>query len=674
MKKFDVITVDLSGRNLVEASAGTGKTFSIAFMALRLVLEQNMPINKILMVTFTNNATAELEARLRLFTRKAYAAACGNPSDEEMINDLVAGAILKLGARKVRNRLEEAILLLDETAVLTFHGFCQRTLGEFAFETNQIYKAELLESTGALVLDGVNDFWRKEITGLSEAVLNLVVFATGGLSRAMLVTAVYSALDKKNYLSGEADLSIVNDLETCWNDSLKMLEGFEEYVERRIDNGLTQKRADTWKGHFRRLDAKDFMIKLVGNSSDYVIEVFSDYSNQFNELFRLKQATINNIIAQAIKEVVPTVISSIKVDNYVTFDELISNIHKSIVTNAQPDLIKGLRDKYRVAFLDEFQDTDRLQYEIFDKLFDGHGTLFYIGDPKQSIYGWRKADIKTYFQAVKGVPEKNRFTMTTNYRSSENYVASLNRFFYPEDKFDTFVFEDSEEDGFAYEQVNAQKGSCSISLGADSLKPLNIYDGYEKDAVIISDAVNVVLGLLSKGTIDGSKIECNDISILVRTGWQGKEFKKQLQRVGVPSVMISDDKIFASAEAAELLAVLETIHDVSWKGINKALLNSFTGFDSEEILQLDNEQELLRFKKYYQTWKEQGIYATLLKYIDDYNVKYVLLGQEDTSGERTLANLYQLMEILQEAESSKSYAPSELIRFLSRKNNGEEGS
>src|SRR4051794_25400361 len=143
-KNFNASSVPLQGSNLIEASAGTGKTYSIAIMVLRLVLEKKISIKEILMVTFTKAAVAELEERIRLFIRQAHKASLGSAIADPTISELVDGAFNSTSKADVQQRLKDAVLFLDETAVLTIHSFCQQTLTEFAFETNQLFGSDTL--------------------------------------------------------------------------------------------------------------------------------------------------------------------------------------------------------------------------------------------------------------------------------------------------------------------------------------------------------------------------------------------------------------------------------------------------------------------------------------------------------------------------------------------------
>src|SRR5919112_939650 len=163
IKPFNASTVPLNSDNLIEASAGTGKTYSIAVMVLRIILEKKISVKEILMVTFTKAAVAELEERIRLFIREAHKVSLEKQISDVAITELVEQAVKESSRNEVQQLLKEAVLFLDETSVLTIHGFCQQTLTEFAFETNQLFGAETLNDIASLIESEVNKFWRENI-------------------------------------------------------------------------------------------------------------------------------------------------------------------------------------------------------------------------------------------------------------------------------------------------------------------------------------------------------------------------------------------------------------------------------------------------------------------------------------------------------------------------------
>jgi exodeoxyribonuclease V beta subunit len=274
VKQFDAKEVLLQGSNLIEASAGTGKTYSIAILALRLVMEKNIPIQEILMVTFTKAAVAELETRVRLFIRLAHMACVGQTIDDDKINDLVKQSILEFGRPEVERRLKTAILFLDETSINTIHGFCQRTLNEYAFETNQIFgsgatsEVELNEVLEA----SVNQFWRKEITCLERELLrhlevgfkreDLKEFAKNVLGGQVLVVAEPYELDFLEPSKQQQLIAYLTEFETAIE---AVISEAKAYVDTNYDELMDKVLADTYakKDFPEWLDNADELFKNV---------------------------------------------------------------------------------------------------------------------------------------------------------------------------------------------------------------------------------------------------------------------------------------------------------------------------------------------------------------------------------------------------------------------------
>ncbi|WP_447642172.1 UvrD-helicase domain-containing protein [Paracnuella aquatica] len=183
------MSVPLEGSNLIEASAGTGKTFSIAILVLRLLLRScaqteksrdgAIYINQILMVTFTTAAVAELESRIRkyLYVAEKYATGAIDEQDNIRAEHPMIAQIVEEAKRNapasdhVRQHLKDNLLLLDESNIMTIHSFCQSTLNEFAIETNQLFGVELFTETDRLIDIELNRFWRKYITTLDTTII-----------------------------------------------------------------------------------------------------------------------------------------------------------------------------------------------------------------------------------------------------------------------------------------------------------------------------------------------------------------------------------------------------------------------------------------------------------------------------------------------------------------------
>ena len=691
-KEFNAATVPLEASNLIEASAGTGKTYSIAILVLRLVLEKQLPIKSILMVTFTKAAVAELEERVRLFIRTAYKASLGKAIHDPNIDQLVKKAIANAGSKElVQQTLREAVLFLDETSVLTIHGFCQQTLLEFAFETNQLFGVELVPDISPFLEAALNHFWRRHVTTMNSGLLEKIW--EGGM-KWNIQKLLQEHLSGKHYLGFEEkkDYAITTAMQKKW---LKELAGLDE-KERQLQEELLA----YIKTHRKRLTtaceentyAKRSLLALIGTPAEfvqvihskrtvgYIIKLFPDILAKldvFNKVSEEKGQILKQIRQQlnglAIKEVGETIRLFKERNNILGYDDLIDNLHTALVKRDNPGLESVLRKKYKAVFIDEFQDTDRQQYEIFNKAFSQNTILFYIGDPKQSIYGWRKADIFTYFQARNGVREV--YSMNQNFRSSAGYIEAMNRFFLPSEGFDTFFF-NGESDAIEYIPVESPEENTKGGFYKNSIPevPVSIRilprdEIASTAAALVSDLLRDKDYQLKKGK-DHRSLLPSDIGVLVRTKREGMEMKAALSRLGIPAVTLDDSKVLQSEEARYLLYLLEAIEDPSRNSINRALLSPFTGYTIDDVLLLDDEAVLTFFSKYRTRGHADGIYTALMDFMTDFGVRYVLLRAHTEDGERIITNYMQLAELVHQTESRKSLSMLEVISWLRRSIDG----
>ena len=684
---FDAATVALQGTNLIEASAGTGKTYSIAIMAVRLIIEKKLSVKEILMVTFTNAAVAELEERIRLFIRQAYQVSLGQSIDNDTITTLVKSCA---DEAITKTALRDAVLFLDETSVLTIHSFCQKTLNEFAFETNQLFGADTVNDMGRIIESEVNKYWREQITILPTVLLAQLI--TLGLSRQSIQKVVaehisgkrYFVYDHtKNYTVSQQDYpAMITLIEEIQLQNKTNAESLTQYVK---DNKAQIKATCT-----ADKSAKKYFLPLIDeptlfidsivekrDKSKYVKQIFSDILSLIDEQ-AAKQNENNNklqiILSSWINFAIQYTIKGIEAyklrTNQMSFDDMIVKLHNALVVKQNDTLILALQNKYKAVYIDEFQDTDRLQYELFDKAFGSDTILFYIGDPKQSIYAWRKADMATYFAASDAV--SNLYSMNENFRSSAPMIAAMNYFFKPTADFDTFYFNGANH-AINYIAVASPTNNTKGVLyqHAAVAKPITITTQANNKNIEANVALHVVellqnnkYQILQNNT--QRNIIISDIGILVKTHKQGYAIKAALHAYGIPAITIGDDKVLKSAEAEGLYYLLAACYDISQANINRALYSSFTRFSKQAIAQLDDEVTLHLFKKYKTKWQQAGIYTALIEFISDFNVQINLLQNNTLNGERVMANLIHLIELLHKIQTTKQMAPLELLSWLRR--------
>ena len=676
----------LEGSNLIEASAGTGKTYSVALLFLRLVIEKGITANRILTVTFTKAAAAEMAARIRFFLMLALGKAWGEEIDNSDIAAIVQKHLRNNSSSELEGRLNQALVQLDEASIQTIHSFCQESLATFAFETGQAYGLELKEDLSGIVSAYVDEFWRNDITGLAQEAFEEW---EGQLKVDFFRGLVKNIFGGKEYFFPEAQTMTP-----------------EQYLaeKRQFERHLSENKRD-YTGKIKSVviprftdKPKEKVIEMLDNPQEfsawrrkvqkdnkpaYAIELFQQVFSELVDMDRRLEVSHENVVHhlawKCINYVRVQIVRHLQENHLLTYDDMIGKLHKAVMADDNESLRDQLSKKYDAVFIDEFQDTDKLQYEIYDKLYGDDKILFYIGDPKQSIFGWRKADLNVYFRAAEKVGQDNQYTMRTNYRSSWNYVEAMNHFFGGEtDHFLTGTHEtqqvesgDPQRQRIKYIKVkSAQKESrpgLENHLSGNPIKPLEIFIAENQDEIKdrFIELVKAILGGLVN--LNGVPVKPSDIGVLVRKNEEGTDFKKRLAREGVKAVTVDDANVFKSAEAEELLHVLESVLDITWKGVNKALFNSFTGLTPEKLITKDDNLLIDRFKHYQQVWIQDGVFKMMREYMQDFAVVANLTDIKNGLGLRHLTNLNQLLELLQEAEFRNELNPSGLLAYMQRK-------
>ncbi|MFT4203757.1 MAG: UvrD-helicase domain-containing protein [Chitinophagaceae bacterium] len=707
-QQFDVMQAQLRGSNLIEASAGTGKTFSIAVLVLRLLLRRYgdeekdaVSVNQILMVTFTTAAVAELESRIRKYVYLAAQYASANANDKEEIREelpMIAAIVDKAMAYanqsnrvgEVQQTLKDNLLLLDESNVMTIHSFCQSTLNEFAMETNQLFGVELFTESDKLIETELNRFWRKHITTLDMDIIRTLDLEKKRTELRELVTA---HLGGKHYAfyETEKDYSLTN-LNEHWHAILTLLELEKEMAFKEIESLFyALPIADSINASGAVKKSKEKYLTVLDNLSAF-IEVYSDDGSKVKDALPEELKTlIDDFIAKygniesysqrlffkevnclAIQEITNGYRQFLSANNFVTYDDLIGKLHKAVSNENPyaPHLKQKLNEKYKAVFVDEFQDTDRQQYDIFFETFAQQGILFLIGDPKQSIYGWRKADMQTYFKARESVDTV--YQMNINYRSSKTAIVEMNRFFKPSEDFDTFYFQDKKE-RIDYIKVAAPEDSTKgcFTYAQEPCSGMKLYEATNKS--ILPDAVAALtLQLLSDKNyrLKDREISPADIGILVRTNAQAMQIKTALSAKNIPSVVVNEDKVLQSEEAYAMLYLLQAVDRPSLSKINRFLMSRLLGYGYQQLLLVDDNKVLDCFQELHATWTANGTYPMLFQFANMFTLEEKWT--EKTDGERVLTNFFHITELLHRMEKRNNFSPEELIVWLRRSIDGQE--
>lgn len=700
---FDPLTVSLEGSNLIEASAGTGKTYSIAIMTLRLIVEKKTPIRKILMVTFTKAAVAELELRVRSFVRQALKVSRGQAIGDKTIEAMVRRQMTGGREQEVRDLLTAAQVMLDETSVMTIHSFCQKVLREYSFETGQVFGAKTLtpEEFGQISSEAFREFWRQHITTLHVKILERLLVHEENFNRKTIYEIVQDGISGKilalsepipiGFLSQPWQLALAEDTNTS-----KQL---QETLRKQITDDLTTNRdaylisiarnKSATKAYHKILtdgDWEKLTNALLKTNNEYPRNLFPnlmeivDRLNAVIAAQKLSMKVLLNLIAKTAFLAVNMVVDQRKErTGHITFDDMIKLVHAAVCTGASREALRNhLRHTYDAVFIDEFQDTDRQQYHIFETLFGQANILFYIGDPKQSIYAWRKADVFTYFDARASV--QHLHLMNVNHRSTEEFLEAMNGFFKPTKDFDTFHYKDNQS-AIEYLPVSTPNPNTRGTLlyeGAPVTHSLRISSHKNKKQLIagLSDIMKELMlsgkySILPQGSATAEAIIPNDIGILVRTNKEGRAVKELLTQLKIPAITIDDSRIFASAEALDLYYVMIAVNEISRANINRALFTHLGGFDKERLLCSDEDDILKRFRKYQETWKSDGVYVMLRCFLADRGIDRLFEDPDLRNPERMASNILQLVEIMHKVSLQKRYDPSEQIQWFKKGIDGD---
>src|SRR5581483_8825139 len=367
--------------------------------------------------------------------------------------------------------------------------------------------------------------------------------------------------------------------------------------------------------------------------------------------------------------------------NTVTFDDLILRLRDALKSPAGERLAAAVSAKYRAALIDEFQDTDPAQYEIFRRLFGvGKHHLYYIGDPKQAIYGFRGADVFTYIAAA---ADTNRtFTLGTNWRSEKQLVGAVNDLFQQAD--DPFVLP-----GIKYHDIrpadetefpllaNIPKTSAArlafrvVASTRENGEPMN---QTEATAAICQAVAGDMKRLQASGaTLGDRRVGFADMAVLVRKHRQAEQMQEVLRVHGIRSIVQSDRSVFETNEAEELQRLLQGIIEPARDRLFKAaLITSLIGLNGDALVELETDetarqQWLDKFAGWRARWTSECFIAAFRQIMVEQNARARLM--QLPGGERRLTNFLHLAELLHAAETAQRLVPDGLPAWLRRQRN-----
>ncbi|CAJ1246807.1 RecBCD enzyme subunit RecB [Klebsiella pneumoniae] len=706
---LDPLRLPLIGERLIEASAGTGKTFTIAALYLRLLLglggeaayPRAISVEELLVVTFTEAATEELRGRIRSNIHELRIACLRGESDNPLYSALLAEIADKDDAAKTLLLAERQ---MDEAAVFTIHGFCQRMLSLNAFESGMLFEQQLIEDESRLRYQACADFWRRHCYPLTRDIAAVIHDVWKG-PRDLL-----KSLDR--WLQGEAPqlksppapnetlaerhqqiIARIDSLKQQWREQVGEIEGVLENsgLDRRKFNrgnqGKWMEKVNAWAQEetlsYQLPDAlekfaQSFLLERTKAGGEPPVHpLFSAVESLLASSLTLTDL----VLARAMVEIRDAVAREKRRRGELGFDDMLSRLDEALRGDSGETLASAIRQRFPVAMIDEFQDTDPQQYRIFRRIWrrQPETALLLIGDPKQAIYAFRGADIFTYMKARGDVAA--HYTLDTNWRSSPGMVGSVNRLFSLSDN--PFMFH---EIPFLPVKAAAKNKGLRFTVDAADVPAMNVWlmpggtvgsgDYQTFMAQLCATQIRDWLSAGQRGRAllwrgeTSRPVQASDITVLVRNRLEAAQVREALQTLGIPSVYLSNrDSVFETLEAQELLWLLQAVLVPERENtLRSALATSMFGLTALDIENLNQDEQawdalVEEFSEYRQIWRQRGVMPMLRALMTARHIAENLLATR--GGERRLTDILHISELLQEA-ASQLESEHALVRWLAQ--------
>lgn len=554
MKRFDVLSSETKvlGRRFLEASAGTGKTFTIEHLVVRFMVEEKLNLDQILVATFTKAAARELKMRIRTQLEK--------------------------------KGLQKELLVFDQAQIYTIHGFCQRMLQEFAFEAGIGF--DLNEWTKKDERLAIDMFLREKIDKSRYSAAQVGFLMKHFSQDIRKLTHVILNGKKRN----QTELHFGQWLE-IFNQKIRSIPSFsvtEEYekifkhfkgiketflAQALFLEHILKKREVTEVEFDQLLEQRPYFLKMLEGSNRKVRA--PDFTLHFGlEILQkeilpiIEEASCNAKILKRLTtdwELEREKISQEK--ELFSPDEILTRMQKCLTL---PHFVSKVRSKYKAVIVDEFQDTDPIQWEIFETLFlhDDLKAFYLVGDPKQSIYAFRSADVYTYMKAAAALGPDSKAHLDTNYRSTSGLIDALNRLFCNAPWIDLPALKTM----LPVQPVKASKegeGTVHFFIAEGRLGRGKTWPSLDLEEQYFFPFIAQEI------------TEPNQTAILVKDRYQAHRVQKYLQKWNIPSSLTRGGSLANSLALLALKEIVEAVFDP--KFIKKALLGVIIGFGIDDL-------------------------------------------------------------------------------------------
>jgi len=749
--ELDVLRFPLRGSRLIEASAGTGKTYTIATLYVRLVLGHGgdeglgRPLvpPEILVVTFTDAATQELRDRIRVRLADAARVFLEAPEQAEAAADALYGLRAEYAPETwgaCARKLQLAVEWMDEAAVSTIHGWCNRMLREHAFDSDSLFQQTLEQNSAPLLAEAARDYWRVFIAGLDrDSARELRAWWASPDALQQDAARLFRYAPQLEAARHGPDSPLAFDVEDPSNAPAARLA--HTRAERTRDLAALKASWPAWLTELRdlfdagvaarKVDGRKFQARYYNGwldalqtwceDADSVLPVLSDTAWQrlspegMDEAWKGEPpphpacaalaelrdrvlalpAARNDILKHAAAWMRRRYAQEQARRAQMDFDDLLSQLDRALAGPNGEVLATAMRQQFPVALIDEFQDTDPVQYRIFDAVYrladnPADCALILIGDPKQAIYGFRGADIYTYLRARAAV-QGRLYALKTNYRSTHAMVSAANHCFEVAEHHaqgeGAFLFRTARgnpvpftgslargrADRLVIEDAEAPALTAWWLAGGEDGTPVGIGAYREQMAAACAGEIVRLMTLGQQGRAGFADLAASnapllrplrplrpaDMAVLVNSGREAQIVRKALAQRGVRSVYLSENQsVYLSAQAADIEHWLRACAEPDDPRLLRAALATPTlglSWDALDRLNSDEwewDRRVDQFRGYGRDWRVLGVLPMLRRLLDDFDVPSRQRGGgtvQATAGERVLTDLLHIAELLQQA-------------------------
>ncbi|AUU92616.1 exodeoxyribonuclease V subunit beta [Enterobacteriaceae bacterium ENNIH3] len=706
---LDPLRLPLTGERLIEASAGTGKTFTIAALYLRLLLglggnaafPRPLNVEELLVVTFTEAATEELRGRIRSNIHELRIACLRETTDNPLYASLL---------REITDKQQAAQWLMlaerqmDEAAVFTIHGFCQRMLSLNAFESGMLFEQQLIEDESLLRYQACADFWRRHCYPLPRDLAQVVHESWKGPHDLL------KAIDR--YLQGEAPQIKAappadETLESRHQKIIEQIDSVKQQWVASVDElGPLIEGSGIMRQKFNRTNQARWIEKISAWANETTCsyqlpEALEKFAQSFlrertkeggvvpeHAVFEAIETLLNApltlndlMLTSAMREIREAVAREKRRRGELGFDDMLSRLDSALQSASGEALATAIRTRFPVAMIDEFQDTDPQQYRIFRRIWhhQPESGLLLIGDPKQAIYAFRGADIFTYMKARDEV--NARYTLDTNWRSAPGMVESVNQLFSQTDN--AFMFRQipfqpvksaAKNQSLRFTIKGEKQPAMAMWLMKSEGVGVGDYQTFMAELCATQIRDWLIAGQKGEALLHEGKttrpVKASDITVLIRSRHEASLIRDALGLLNIPSVYLSNrDSVFDTPEAQELLWLLQAVLAPERENtLRSALATSMLGLSALDIETLNQDEAawdaiVEEFAGWRDMWLKRGVMPMLRALMSARHVAENLLATP--GGERRLTDILHLSELLQEA-GTQVESEHALVRWLAQ--------